>query len=249
MPKSLEEMELRPPEVQEILNKPPNLLLRAGPILLLILVVGFMCATSFISYPETVEGTAHIIAIEPPQVVQAPVHGVLTSLSSSSPWEVRQGLSMGTIQDPVQQQKLELLSPVDGYAYRISFHEVGSEVKAKDSLFLIVPKANRFYAIVEIPSHQQGQIQLNQEVSIKLDSYPSEQDGELEGMVHQISPFPQNNLLTIKVIFPEGLKTSTGKLLSYIPNLQGQATVMVEDVSVLDRLIRRNTQILPQTDT
>jgi len=245
MPKSLEEMELRPAEVQEILNKPPNLLLRAGPILLLILVMGFMCATYFISYPETVEGTAHIMAIQPPQVVQAPAQGVLTSLSSSRPLEVQQGLSMATIQAPIQQQELELLSPVDGYAYRISFHEVGSEVKAQDSLFLIVPKDNQFYAMVEVPSQQQRQIQLNQEVSIKLDSYPSEEDGDLKGMVHQISPFPQNNLLTIKVIFPEGLKTSTGKRLSYIPNLQGQATVMIEDVSVLDRLIRRNGQILP----
>ncbi|MEL6133580.1 MAG: HlyD family secretion protein [Bacteroidota bacterium] len=243
MPKSSEKLELRPAEVQEILNKPPNLLLSAGPLLLLALILASFGAASYISYPDTVEARAKIIAFHPPHIVQAPQTGILTSISPASTFKVKQGTGLGEIRNATH-ASIELQAPIDGQAYSLGFHKIGSEIQAQDSIFLIIPKENQYYGKVTLPHHLKNSLQINQKVTFALDPYPTEEYGQLIGYISQISPLSQNERINVKVTFPDGLKTSTGFELSYTPNLKGKAKVMIKDMSLLDRLIRRNQPFL-----
>lgn len=57
MPNSLDETDLRPPEIQEILSEPPGWLLNSGPLMLFFFSLLIFASAWLIEYPDTVKGT------------------------------------------------------------------------------------------------------------------------------------------------------------------------------------------------
>jgi HlyD family secretion protein len=128
-------------------------------------------------------------------------------------------------------------SPVDG---RISFFNiwaVNQNIKAGDELFAVVPlQTEEFIGKCALPVLNSGKLQIGQKVNIKLNNYPHEENGMLQGMVIGISEMPNNDNFAIDVKLNQGLITSYKKKLVYKQEMKGKADIITKNISVLERI-------------
>ncbi len=80
MSNQLQNLELRSEEVQEILNKVPNWMIRWGNMLFLLLIVGLLAITWFVKYPDIITSQVIVTTKIPPQKIYAKTTGKLDTI-------------------------------------------------------------------------------------------------------------------------------------------------------------------------
>lgn len=80
MAKKLGEIELRTEEVQEILSKVPNWMIRWGSALFLLLIFLILCLSWFIKYPDIIKSDVTVTTLVPPQKEFAMVDAKIDSI-------------------------------------------------------------------------------------------------------------------------------------------------------------------------
>ncbi len=134
------------------------------------------------------------------------------------------------------QEKYLLTSPINGTVTFLDQWSEGQYVKQGDVLFWIDPKFSSAIGKVKLPLNKSGKVRLGQKVNIKLDNYPYEEYGQLLGRVKSISALPNDKYYLIDVEFPDGLITSHQMTLDFRQQMQGIASIVTEDLSLLDRV-------------
>ena len=128
-------------------------------------------------------------------------------------------------------------SPIDG---RISFFNVWSanqNVKSGDELFSVVPtQKQQFIGKCILPILNTGKLSIGQNVNIKLDNYPYNENGMLQGIITNISEVPNKDTYAIDVNLKNGLTTSYNKTLNYKEEMKGKADIITTNLSVMDRI-------------
>ena len=110
-------IELRSGEVQELMSRPPGIILKSGITVILMLVIVFFALSSFLTYPEQLTTTAKLFPAVPMECVESPIcHSADT---------------------------MYLTSKVDGRAYLTDVLERNMIVKAGQSLFKIAEVVNK----------------------------------------------------------------------------------------------------------
>jgi hemolysin D len=84
-------------------------------------------------------------------------------------------------------QLVQLTAPVDGVVLDISKLSQGSVVKEAEQMFTLVPLVAELEAEVQVDSLDIGYIKLADTVHLKLDAFPYQQHGALDGKVRTIS--------------------------------------------------------------
>lgn len=124
---------------------------------------------------------------------------------------------------------------------KVSFQQYWAEnqfVKAGDIIFTVFPNdRNNLLGKLVVPTQNSGKIKTNQKVLIKLDNYPYQQYGIVEGKVKNISlsPDAEGNYY-VEVELPKGLKTSYNKNLVFDKELRGSAEIVTEDLRLIERV-------------
>lgn len=134
------------------------------------------------------------------------------------------------------QEKYLLTSPINGTVTFLDQWSEGQYVKQGEVLFWIDPKFSSAIGKVKLPLNKSGKVRLGQKVNIKLDNYPYEEYGQLLGRVKSISALPHDKFYLIDVEFPDGLITSHQMTLDFRQQMQGMASIVTEDLSLLDRV-------------
>ncbi len=75
MPQEREDIHIRSEEVQEILSYVPNWMIRWGNTLLLFLIIGLLCITWFVKYPDVIIAEVMITTTFPPEKIYAKSSG------------------------------------------------------------------------------------------------------------------------------------------------------------------------------
>jgi multidrug resistance efflux pump len=110
-----------------------------------------------------------------------------------------------------------------------------------------------------LPAAGAGKVREGQRVIIRLDGFPAERYGALEGRVRGLSLLPEvppqqapgagaaaeaaGYLLEI-ALPPDSLRTTYGKVIPFRPEMSGQARVITEDRRVLERIFDRMSDLL-----
>lgn len=128
-------------------------------------------------------------------------------------------------------------SPTNG---KISFFNVwatNQNIKQGDELFSVIPtQKQQFIGKCILPILNTGKLSIGQHVNIKLDNYPYNENGMLQGTVTNISEVPNKDTYAIDVELINGLTTSYHKTLSYKEQMKGKADIITKNVSVMDRI-------------
>lgn len=128
-------------------------------------------------------------------------------------------------------------SPTEG---RISFFNiwtVNQDIHTGDELFSVIPsRKQEFVGKCILPVANTGKLEVGQQVNIKLDNYPYNENGMLTGTLINISEVPNKDTYAIDVKLNNGLTTSYHKTLQYKEQMKGKADIITKNVSVMDRI-------------
>jgi hypothetical protein len=162
--------------------------------------------------------------------------------------------------ESLQSAKEHLLSKVSlweqDYLFRapfsgkIAFSKFWSDdqfVKEGEEVMTIVPVTEDLYAQMTLSVSGSGKVAKGQRVNMRFKNYPSSEYGIVTGTVEAISLLPVENLYTIKIHLPHGLRTSYGKVLEFRQEMQGTADVVTKDMTLLERVFNQLRALTDRT--
>ena len=128
-------------------------------------------------------------------------------------------------------------SPINGKISFFNVWAINQNIKVGDELFSVIPtQKQQFVGKCILPIMNTGKLSIGQNVNIKLDNYPYNENGMLQGIVTNISEVPNKDTYAIDVNLKNGLVTSYNKTLSYKEQMKGKADIITKNVSVMDRI-------------
>jgi multidrug efflux pump subunit AcrA (membrane-fusion protein) len=128
-------------------------------------------------------------------------------------------------------------SPIDGKISFFNVWSVNQNIKTGDELFSVIPtRKQQFVGKCILPILNTGKLSIGQNVNIKLDNYPYNENGILQGTVTNISEVPNKDTYAIDVELKNGLVTSYNKTLVYKEQMKGKADIITKNISVMDRI-------------
>lgn len=130
-----------------------------------------------------------------------------------------------------------LKSSIAGKVSYLSFWNENQTVNIGDLVFTIIPiKSLGYIGKIKAPIQNAGKIKIGQKVNIRLSNYPDTEFGVLNGIVENISLFPdkEGNYL-VDVTLDEELITSYNKKIEFQQEMSGKAEIITEDLRLIER--------------
>ncbi|MBS1620442.1 MAG: HlyD family efflux transporter periplasmic adaptor subunit [Bacteroidetes bacterium] len=141
-------------------------------------------------------------------------------------------------------QQYVLAAPEAGKVLFVSSLQENEMISAGQSLFYVQPQQSQFYAELMAGQKGLGKIKPGQKVMIKLESFPSEEVGYINGEVNYISDLPnRRDSFLIKVNLPKGLQTNYGKQIFFRNDLSARAEIITDNRKLFDRLLGQLKQV------
>ena len=224
----------RSDEIQEIIGYVPHWVIRWG-VSVIFIALSIILMTSFmVQYPDTLTGKALINAREQPQKIT----WFTTDPKITYHPKVKdaQNVTIGDTLVIENNHKNNAQTPVIAKVTGRTYLLKGIENNPKGWMLLIVPKVVSFEVQLKLPIYGAGKVRKGQRVLVKLDAYPHEEFGFLEGKISEVVPFMIDNYYRANVKLTNGLQTNTGKILPIQPLLQGSAEIMLDDKKISNRI-------------
>jgi HlyD family secretion protein len=113
------------------------------------------------------------------------------------------------------------------------------QVEEGTEVLTIVPKdgAGSMVAKAVLTGNRSGKVKDQMPVNIRLDGYPYQEFGVLNGTVQRIAPVPSEEGYEVEIALPAELVTSFGKPIPFRQEMQGTARIITEKRSLLQRVL------------
>ena len=135
-----------------------------------------------------------------------------------------------------------LMSPVDGKITFTRYWVSNQNVQGGEEVFSVIPDSeSQIIGKAMLPVARSGKVINGLAVNIRLDNFPDNEFGMLKGVVQNISLVPATaagaTYYVVEIALQEGLKTNYKRELPYLPNMQGSADIITENMSLLERFV------------
>ena len=132
-----------------------------------------------------------------------------------------------------------LMSPVNGTIAFMQLWKPNQNVEARETIFVVIPKdAVQPTGKALLPMEGIGKVEMGQRAIIRLPAFPEQEFGFIEGRVISISPVPDSEgCYVLEIAFPQGMKTNYGTEIPLIKSIEGTASIVTKERSLLERLI------------
>lgn len=121
-------------------------------------------------------------------------------------------------------------------------------INTNSELFTIIPIESNFICTAYLPTQSFSKIQIAQKVRIKVDNYPYQEFGQLIGKVEAYSATHTNEGYRVKITLPNGLLSSYKKRIDYLPEMNCQAEVITEELSILERIFNNFRSLIDKNN-
>ncbi len=130
-----------------------------------------------------------------------------------------------------------LQSDITGRVSFLNYWTKNQTVIAGDLVFIVIPSEDSSYiAKIKAPSQNSGKIKTGQKANIKLENFPDDEFGMLQGTIKHISLLPnKDGLYLIDVALPEKLITSYNKEIEFKQEMRGIVEIITEDLRLIER--------------
>ncbi len=131
-------------------------------------------------------------------------------------------------------------SPISGTVTVFDFNNLYQNVNKGEHLITVIPFQNSNpIGRCSVPIRNSGKLRKNQKVIIKLDNYPFAEWGTLSGTVKSISETPKKGKEINYSVYVEipNLRTSYGKDIIFKQEMYGTATIILDEVSLIERIL------------
>ena len=146
--------------------------------------------------------------------------------------------SLNTLRSALDEWKSKyvMVAPDSGRVNFAGILEVNQVVRANQEVFFISAQSAAFYGEMLVPQQNLGKVKVGQRVLIKLDGYPFNEFGFVNGRITYLASIPTTRGFLAKVALPNGLKTTYGKQVTFRNRISGQADILTEDTRLLERI-------------
>jgi hypothetical protein len=224
----------RSDEIQEIIGYVPHWVIRWGVSVIFITLTIILMTSVMIQYPDTLTAKALINAREQPQKITW--YTTEPGITYEPMVKDAQKVIVGDTLVMELNQKLGTETPYKAKVSGMTYLLKGIENKPKAWMLLVVPKVVNFEVQLKLPVYGAGKVKKGQRVLVKLDAYPHDEFGFLEGEISEFVPVSIDNYYRANVRLTNGLQTNTGKILPIQPLLQGSAEIMLDDKKLSSRI-------------
>lgn len=133
-------------------------------------------------------------------------------------------------------------TPINGYVALTNYWQKNQHVVSGEILLSVVPiDSCRITGKIMLSSHGAGKVRSGQRVNIKFNGFPYMEYGVVRAEVGKISIVPvqqeKEMYRVVEVLMPDSLVTNYGKTLVFSQQMQGEAEIITEDLSVLERML------------
>jgi len=112
-------------------------------------------------------------------------------------------------------------------------------LQAGQEVFYINPGSNKFFGEMAIPQNNMGKVKTNQEVLVKLKSYPFEEYGMIRGIISSINDVPyKDSIFLSRVDFKLKNATDLKRPVQLKQGMLADAEIITEDATILQRITR-----------
>jgi len=145
-----------------------------------------------------------------------------------------------------------LRAPIDGKITFAKYWVKNQNVSSGEEVFTIVPdSSSEIIGKAMLPIARSGKVKVGQKVNIRLQNFPDNEYGILRGTVQHISLTPaqsgETTYYSVEIVLANGLITTYKKTLPNLSNMHGQADIITDDISLLERLILPVKKILKES--
>lgn len=137
-----------------------------------------------------------------------------------------------------------IVTPIDGTVSLHNFWGKGQHISSGDIIASVVPGSyGKIEGRIDVSSAGFGQIVTGQKVNVKLNGFSYLEYGTIAGIVEYVSNVPEktsnsNIFYRVVVAFPDGMKSSYGKCIPLVQEMDGSAEIIVNDVRLINHFIR-----------
>ncbi len=141
----------------------------------------------------------------------------------------------------IWKQTYLMIAPVSGEVALTKTWSEQQQVEAGTEVLTIVPidGSGEIIAKATLQGSRSGKVREKMPVNIRLDGYPYQEFGVLNGTVQRIASVPGEQGYEVDISVPAYLKSSYGKLIPFRQEMQGTARIVTEKRSLLQRILDR----------
>ncbi|WP_108801793.1 HlyD family efflux transporter periplasmic adaptor subunit [Aquimarina sp. Aq107] len=140
-----------------------------------------------------------------------------------------------------------LQSDIEGRVSFSNYRFENENVTAGDIVFIVIPiqESSSYVAKIKAPTQNSGKIKLGQKANIKLENFPDDEFGMLQGTVDYISMLPdKDGLYLIDVKLPKKLITTYNKEIPFQQEMRGSVEIITEDLRLIERFFYQFRSIM-----
>lgn len=138
-------------------------------------------------------------------------------------------------------QEFLIMAPADGIVLIQDRNLAEHQFVARESeLMVVLPTVTTgIIGHIDLDLKGSGKIKVGQKVIIKLNSYPFEVFGAVEGQIAKKGKVPRGDIIPVQIEFPKGLETNSGKILEQTREMYGKAHIVVEEKRFIEWVFER----------
>jgi HlyD family secretion protein len=145
-----------------------------------------------------------------------------------------------------------LSSPISGEITFTEFWVENQNISVGDITFNIVPaEKGELVGKALLPTERSGKVAVGQKVNIKFANFPENEYGIVRGYVKNISLVPSKERevkqYVVEIGLPDGLLTTYKKELPFLPEMEGQADIITDDITLLERFLLPLKKVLTES--
>ncbi len=149
------------------------------------------------------------------------------------------------------EQSYVFVAPISGQINLTNYWTENQFVQAGESALHILPQeAGELIGKAILPLTRSGKVKSGQRVNIRFHNFPDNEYGVVVGQVRNVALVPSSHTgehaYMVEVSLPQGLQTTYGETLPYLPEMQAQADIITEDLTVLQRILLPLRRILSE---
>lgn len=137
-----------------------------------------------------------------------------------------------------------LWSPIDGTVSFTTYWSDNQYVNVGDEVMTIISAETTAFGRVEMSVQGSGKVEVGQKVNIKLDNYPYQEYGMIQGEVQSKSIVPRNGNYALTLELPNGLSSSYNKDVTFDREMQGSAEIITKDLRIIERVFNQFRALL-----
>jgi HlyD family secretion protein len=137
-----------------------------------------------------------------------------------------------------------VVAPTQGRAVFSASLQENQLLKSGQELMYILPDGEGFQGEMNIGQYNFGKVRIGQEVIIKLQSFPYQEYGTVSGKIENISEIPKDSVYWVRVSFPQGLKTSSNKMIPFRNGMSANAEIITSDKRLIERFFEEFLKVI-----